>query len=109
MDVQKSFSAAISYLATTTRLVYPLAASDSAEERHLSDRGGYQGLQELERSLMLKKICRIVAEAKRESQPIRADQHAPGLLADFPNVNMSLAGIREEILHAAREAGIPVE
>jgi hypothetical protein len=69
----------------------------------------FAGQQELERSLMLKQIARIVAEAKTNNKPVRLAQHAPQLLANFPHASMPVAKVVEEITSIARMAGVPIE
>jgi hypothetical protein len=69
----------------------------------------YQGQQELERSLMLKQIGRIVADAKANNNIVNANQHAARLFAAFPHANLPITRIVEEIVHAAEQAQVALE
>ena len=69
----------------------------------------HKGQQELERSLLLKQIARLVAEAKRNNKTISLTSHAASLFAEFPHAHLSISRIIDEIVHAAKEAGVPVD
>jgi hypothetical protein len=68
----------------------------------------YLGQQQLERSLLIKRIARVVSEAKRNNKPV-SSYHAAHFFADFPNANMSIRDILEELRHAAADAGVEIE
>jgi hypothetical protein len=69
----------------------------------------FEGQQELERTLMLNQIARIVADAKAKRLILSAGNHAARLFAEFPHANLAVARIVEEILLAAKLAGVTVK
>lgn len=65
----------------------------------------YRG-PELQRSLMFREIARLVADAKASDTIICTTHHAALLFATSPDANFSIGRIAEELVEAAREAGV---
>jgi hypothetical protein len=93
--VRKSFADIRRFLECPPVKWQPRFPGCGLNEAALSDNEN-DGQQELERSLMLNQIARIVADAKGRNKPISTAQHAPHLFANFPHANMPIAKIVEE-------------
>jgi len=61
------------------------------------------------RELMALELGRIVADAKRSGDTIRAGYHAGMLFAAYPKANYSIKWIIEELTLAAKKANVPIE
>ena len=66
-------------------------------------------LRNLETSVLLRSIQRIVAEAKANGEILRAGPHAGQLRDAYPNCGLSIAHIVDEIMIEATRLGVPVE
>ena len=76
------------------------AASECCAGRELSDHF---------KTLLLEEIVRIIAEAERANEVVRAGYHAGQLLSRYPGASLSLGRIIDEVVVAATAAKVPVE
>lgn len=69
----------------------------------------YDPDRRLTHSLLIAEIERIVADAARSGEIVRAGEHAAALLGAHPDCAMSGTELVDEIIAAAAGAGVPVE
>jgi hypothetical protein len=62
-----------------------------------------------ERTLLIREIARLIEDAKASGKPIRAAYHAGMLAMRFPDANLPLGVIIEEITSVAKAAGVAIE
>lgn len=62
-----------------------------------------------ERTLLLREIARLIEDAKAAGKPIRAAYHAGMLAMRYPDANLPLGAIIEEITSVAKAAGVAID
>jgi hypothetical protein len=70
---------------------------------------GYRMAAGIVKTLLLEEIERIIADARKANDVVRAGYHAGQLLRAYPQAGLTLSRIIDEITAAAAMAKVPVE